>query len=89
MTPTSADVDAAGQRRAFREFVRTHHPDRGGDPVAFQAGLELFGRGARRPARLSGTRPDVTIYHRRGGLGVFVDWLVLRRQRRRRSPRVR
>ena len=23
-------------------FVRDHHPDRGGDPEAFAAGLELF-----------------------------------------------
>lgn len=89
MTRASPHIDAAVSRQAFREFVRTHHPDHGGDPVAFQAGLELFGRGARRPGRTSGTRPEVTVHHRRGGLGVFVDWLVRRRQRRRHPPRVR
>jgi hypothetical protein len=25
-----------------REFIRTHHPDRGGDPDAFVAGLQSF-----------------------------------------------
>ena len=27
------------RRRVRREFIRTHHPDRGGDPAAFAAGL--------------------------------------------------
>ena len=36
------DRDAPEQRSAFRAFVRDHHPDRGGDPEAFAAGLELF-----------------------------------------------
>ncbi len=27
------------RRRVRREFIRAHHPDRGGDPVAFAAGL--------------------------------------------------
>jgi hypothetical protein len=35
-------VDAE-QRAAFRAFVREHHPDRGGDPEAFVAGLARFG----------------------------------------------
>lgn len=30
------------ERAAFREFVRTHHPDRGGDPEVFMAGLARF-----------------------------------------------
>ena len=36
------DRVAPEQRSAFRAFVRDHHPDRGGDPEAFAAGLELF-----------------------------------------------
>ncbi len=28
------------QRSAIRAFVRDHHPDRGGDPDAFAAGLD-------------------------------------------------
>jgi hypothetical protein len=27
------------RRRVRREFIRAHHPDRGGDPAAFAAGL--------------------------------------------------
>ena len=38
------------QRAAYRSFVRTHHPDRGGDPAMFVAGLahyrELAGAGS-------------------------------------------
>ncbi len=31
------------ERAAFRAFVREHHPDRGGDPDFFVAGLARFG----------------------------------------------
>lgn len=31
------------QRSEFRAFVRAHHPDRGGDPEVFVAGLARFG----------------------------------------------
>lgn len=37
------------ERAAYRAFVREHHPDRGGDPEVFRAGLARF-RG--------GTPPD-------------------------------
>lgn len=37
------------QRAAYRAFVRDHHPDRGGDPEQFVAGL----------ARLRAGRPAV------------------------------
>ncbi|MFC4950205.1 hypothetical protein [Pseudonocardia sp. GCM10023141] len=30
------------ERAEFRDFVRTHHPDRGGDPDAFVAGMARF-----------------------------------------------
>jgi hypothetical protein len=30
------------QRAAFRAFVREHHPDRGGDPEVFRAGMARF-----------------------------------------------
>jgi len=30
------------RRRARREFIRAHHPDRGGDPAAFMTGLATF-----------------------------------------------
>ncbi len=31
-----------GERTAYRAFVRTHHPDRGGDPDVFVEGLARF-----------------------------------------------
>ena len=36
--------DEQSRRRARREFIRTHHPDRGGDPDAFAAGLAAYDR---------------------------------------------
>lgn len=36
------------ERTAFRAFVRDNHPDRGGDPDVFVAGLARFGRGSER-----------------------------------------
>jgi hypothetical protein len=48
-------VDGEQSRRSVRrEFIRAHHPDRGGDPVAFTAGLaelDQFAAGSR-PARV-------------------------------------
>lgn len=37
--PMSERRMTAEQRAAFRRFVRAHHPDVGGDPLAFTAGL--------------------------------------------------
>lgn len=34
-----AAADDRASRARVREFVRTHHPDVGGDPAAFAAGL--------------------------------------------------
>jgi hypothetical protein len=48
-------VEGEQSRRSVRrEFIRAHHPDRGGDPVAFVAGLaelDQFAAGSR-PARV-------------------------------------
>jgi hypothetical protein len=38
VTPVNAE-----DRARFRAFVRAHHPDRGGDPEVFVAGLARFG----------------------------------------------
>ncbi len=43
-------ADEQSWRRARREFIRTHHPDRGGDPAAFAAGLAAYDRRPRRGA---------------------------------------
>ena len=36
------DIDAVRRRR---EFIRAHHPDRGGDPGFFAAGMRAFDAG--------------------------------------------
>lgn len=38
------------ERAAYRAFVRAHHPDRGGDPDEFVAGLARFRDGVDPPA---------------------------------------
>lgn len=48
-----SDAVAAQARSALRAFVRTHHPDVGGDPVAFREGLA-----AHRAAATRSIRPD-------------------------------
>jgi hypothetical protein len=58
------------QRAAFRAFVRAHHPDIGGDPETFRAGLAAFGL---RPGEQPGVVPaddprlDAPITAVRGG----------------------
>lgn len=42
---------------AFRRFALRNHPDRGGDPSQFQAGVDAY-------RRLSRVRADV-VFHRR------------------------
>jgi hypothetical protein len=36
--------DEQSRRRARREFIRSYHPDRGGDPDAFAAGIAAYDR---------------------------------------------
>ncbi|OZM80141.1 hypothetical protein [Pseudonocardia sp. MH-G8] len=38
------------ERAAYRAFVRENHPDRGGDPDVFVAGLARFGQTGAPPA---------------------------------------
>jgi len=77
------DLDAQG-RRDFRAWVRAHHPDAGGDPEAFVAGVSAW----RRPGR-SGTVPaarsEVTVFRARHGVWRLARWW----RRRRRTARVR
>jgi hypothetical protein len=58
----SASMPDPQERSAFRAFVREHHPDRGGDPEVFVAGLARFADGARppapEPASAPGPEPD-------------------------------
>ena len=59
---------------AFRRFALRNHPDRGGDPARFQAGVEAYRR-LMRPER-----PGNVVFHRRTRSGVPA---LLRLARRR------
>ena len=74
-------------RREYRAWVRTHHPDAGGDPDNFAA--ELPARQERLAGRASEGRPmaaTVTAFRTRHGFWVLRRW---RRRRNRPVPRVR
>jgi hypothetical protein len=43
-----------GQRQARRDFIRAHHPDAGGDPAAFIAGLAALSALGSASARVIG-----------------------------------
>ncbi|HVV08883.1 hypothetical protein [Amycolatopsis sp.] len=70
-------------KAAYRRFVRTHHPDVGGDPEVFAAGVRRF--------QAARERPDAPIVFvtRRRGLPWVLAALRARHRRRRRPPRVR
>jgi hypothetical protein len=70
-----------------REFIRSHHPDRGGDPGAFIAGMRLFD--ARRKSPSSEPRPQVVIAKRRSWWDRLAAAAGRRLGRGERAPRVR
>jgi hypothetical protein len=91
-----ATADATAERAAFRAFVREHHPDRGGDPAVFAAGLARFGRGA--PGAAGPVAPPDRVDDRCDGpvevvpvlpFPVRVGVALIRTWHRRRNPRVR
>lgn len=83
-SPRVGEPDPSEHRRAFRAFARAHHPDLGGDPAVFVAGLDAWrGSDARRlPAE------EVVYFRHRHGPAVVIGWWRDRRARRRRPPRV-
>lgn len=67
-------------RGAFAAWVRAHHPDVGGDPAEFAAGLVRW----RAAGGTAEAVVPVCVFRSRHGL-----WRVARRwRRRRRGPRV-
>jgi hypothetical protein len=87
----SAEFDPDAERAAYRRFVRTHHPDVGGDPEVFMAGLARF-RAGTPAAKAIGEAPDdryaapVVFVTRPRGLRRLLAPL---RRKRRRPSRVR
>jgi hypothetical protein len=49
------------ERAAYRAFVREHHPDRGGDPDVFAAGLARFRAAHGEPAPADDPRFDAPV----------------------------
>lgn len=96
--PDAGAAERAAEQAAFRAFVRDNHPDRGGDPAAFTAGLARFGRGSAPPPAPTSTPPssaEDARYDRPvevvAGLPfpVRVGVALIRTWHRRRNPRVR
>jgi hypothetical protein len=58
------DRDQADGGRRRREFIRAHHPDRGGDTEAFIAGLRGFDDEPQRVRPAPPPRPRVTVVPR-------------------------
>jgi hypothetical protein len=67
-----------------REFIRTHHPDRGGDPAAFIAGLDELECAHRHSG--GGPAGRVLVYRRRRL--IIRVLLAVRRRLRPGPPRV-
>ena len=79
--PPGSTADAL-HRKAVRAFVRQHHPDVGGDPAAFAAGLAAL-----RSGRTVDT--DVVFHRRPRGPLRLIHPLTAAIARHRRPPRVR
>jgi hypothetical protein len=79
------DGDRAAGRR--REFIRTHHPDRGGDTESFIAGLRVFDT-KQAPAG-PGPQPRVTVFTHRAWPTRLVTAVVRRLRDGKPPARVR
>lgn len=71
--------------RRRRQFIRAHHPDRGGDPDEFMAGLRAFGAGQASPD----LPPRVVVVRHRRWLARLVIAVARSRHRGRKPVRVR
>ena len=78
------DSEAARRRR---EFIRAHHPDRGGDPDVFMAGLRRFDAAPEQPG--PEPLPRVVVVIRRAWLIRLITALAQWVNPEERAPRVR
>lgn len=58
-----SDVEIPRTREEFRRFVFTHHPDRGGDPETFAAGLAAWREQSRPPSPVVFYRKRTVLAH--------------------------
>jgi hypothetical protein len=93
--PAPSPEAVARARSELRRFVRTAHPDRGGDPAAFAAGLArhrerlAVAEGRALPAQ-RGPAPEVYFFSAETSLARLLAALLKTvRPSRRPSPRVR
>jgi NADH dehydrogenase FAD-containing subunit len=82
-TPLGGQVDEAERQR--RDFIRAHHPDRGGDPDIFVAGLRSFSTEQERSRQ---PRPRVVAVRHRARLTRMVIAVTRRLCHRKSPPRV-
>lgn len=87
--PGTPDRETADeQRRAeFRRFVRDHHPDRGGDPEVFAAGVRAYREG-RRPKAAAEAEQYLTTHRSPRAFGHVTRWARRRWDGWTRPPRV-
>jgi hypothetical protein len=71
------------ERRDFRAWVRAHHPDAGGDPEAFVAGLTAWRRRRGVTRGVPAARPEVTVFRSRHGMWRLARWWRRRHRRAR------
>ena len=72
----SSDTRSDGERAEFRAFVQANHPDHGGDPETFRAGLAALRQ------RTGGSAPagsNVVFHRRRRGVAALRGWWTDRR----------
>lgn len=93
MTDIGDEGRARDIERRRREFIRTHHPDRGGDTESFIAGLRGFDAEQAPPDPSQGpgsaTQPRVTIIPHRAWPTRLVTAAVRRLRTGSPPPRVR
>ena len=77
-------TDGAERRR--REFIQVNHPDRGGDPDVFIAGMRSFDAGANSPGQQP--LPRVVVVSHRSWLTRLAIAVVQRLRHGKRAPRV-
>jgi len=73
-------------RSEFRRFVLQHHPDRGGDPAVFAAGMQAWQSFQEQGAEQADNGPQVFFYRKRTVLAQLLHHLRTRVGARRTRP---